>query len=100
MVHNGIEYGDMQLIAEAAHLCRELGGLDASAVAVLLGKLNAGPLDSFLMETTAAVHDKADTEVDGKALVRPPRRLSPRSTTRLDSVAADTPPPAAAAWPC
>ena len=71
MVHNGIEYGDMQLIAEAAHLCRELGGLDASAVSALFNKLNAGPLDSFLMETTAAVFLKKDPEPScaGKALV-------------------------------
>merc|ERR1719424_2258811 len=71
MVHNGIEYGDMQLIAEAAHLCRELGGLDAPAVAALLSKLNGGPLDSFLMETTAAVYLKNDPQpaCAGSALV-------------------------------
>ena len=68
MVHNGIEYGDMQLIAEAASLCRELGGLSAHAVAALFAKLNDGPLAGFLMETTAAVYLKQDAT--GEALVR------------------------------
>ena len=67
MVHNGIEYGDMQLIAEAASFCRDLGGLSAQAVAALFTKLNDGPLAGFLMETTAAVFLKQD--VKGQALV-------------------------------
>lgn len=80
MVHNGIEYGDMQLIAEATHLCRELGGLDAPAVAALLSKLNGGSLDSFLMETTAAVYLKKDPQpaCAGKALVRSTRPAASR----------------------
>ena len=69
MVHNGIEYGDMQLIAEAASLCRELGGLSAADVASLFTKLNDGPLAGFLMETTAAVCLKADEHVSGQAMM-------------------------------
>jgi len=69
MVHNGIEYGDMQLIAEAAYVCRELGGQSASQVAALFSRLNEGALAGFLMETTAAVYLKQDTEPTGKALV-------------------------------
>ena len=46
-MHNGIEYGDMQLIAEAASLSRELGGLSAAEVATLFGTLNDGALSSF-----------------------------------------------------
>lgn len=45
----------MQLIAEAASLCRELGGLSADDVASLFRRLNDGPLAGFLMETTAKV---------------------------------------------
>jgi len=69
MVHNGIEYGDMQLISEAAHVCRELCGLSASDIASLFSKLNDGPLAGFLMETTAAVYLKKDPEAMDKALV-------------------------------
>ena len=71
MVHNGIEYGDMQLIAEAAHICRDLAGLSSPEVSALLEELNGGPLDSFLMETTAAVLQKADPQptCKGKCLV-------------------------------
>ena len=69
-MHNGIEYGDMQLIAEAAHICRELGGLSAADVAAYFRRLNDGPLAGFLMETTAAVYLKQDAEPTGKALVR------------------------------
>merc|ERR1719378_586705 len=68
MVHNGIEYGDMQLISEAAAICRELGGLGASEVASLFSRLNDGPLAGFLMETTADVFRKLDTEDASKAL--------------------------------
>jgi 6-phosphogluconate dehydrogenase len=60
MVHNGIEYGDMQLIAEATHFCRAAAGMSAAQLATLLSRLSLGPLDSFLMETTAAVFRKAD----------------------------------------
>ena len=65
MVHNGIEYGDMQLIAEAAHVCREVCGLSAVEVSRLLSKLNEGPLGSFLMEITAAVHLTDDPQRPG-----------------------------------
>lgn len=61
----------MQLIAEASYMCRELGGMSASDVGSLFRRLNDGPLAGFLMETTAAVYDKQDPEVAGKALVRP-----------------------------
>jgi len=68
-VHNGIEYGDMQLISEAASICRDLGGLSATDVAALFTRLNNGPLAGFLMETTATVHLKQDAEPTGSALV-------------------------------
>ncbi len=68
MVHNGIEYGDMQLIAEAYDLLQRTGGMGASEIAEVFGKWNEGPLSSFLIEITAKVLTKKDPET-GKALV-------------------------------
>src|SRR6266568_7383024 len=53
MVHNGIEYADMQLIAEAYDLLRQALGLDAGELAEVFRTWNQGDLDSFLIEITA-----------------------------------------------
>jgi 6-phosphogluconate dehydrogenase len=55
MVHNGIEYGDMQLIAEAYHLMKDGLGLSHSEMASILSDWNQGELDSFLIEITANI---------------------------------------------
>ncbi len=68
MVHNGIEYGDMQLIAEAYDLLRTVGGLQAPALAEVFERWNAGPLQSFLIEITAKIFRKLDPET-GRPLV-------------------------------
>ncbi|HEU4886525.1 MAG TPA: NADP-dependent phosphogluconate dehydrogenase [Thermoanaerobaculia bacterium] len=68
MVHNGIEYGDMQLIAEAYDLLRRGLGLDAPALADIFDEWNRGPLQSFLIEITAKIFRKRDPET-GAALV-------------------------------
>jgi 6-phosphogluconate dehydrogenase len=52
MVHNGIEYGDMQLICEAYHLLRELLGMQAEEMHDVFDRWNSGPLDSYLIEIT------------------------------------------------
>jgi 6-phosphogluconate dehydrogenase len=67
MVHNGIEYGDMQLIAEAYELLRK--GLDASAdeLAEIFADWNKGTLESFLIEITAHIFRVKDD--DGTPLV-------------------------------
>ncbi|MDA3899717.1 MAG: decarboxylating NADP(+)-dependent phosphogluconate dehydrogenase [Spirochaetes bacterium] len=52
MVHNGIEYGDMQLICEAYHLMKDVVDLDADEMSKLFGQWNSGPLDSYLIEIT------------------------------------------------
>jgi 6-phosphogluconate dehydrogenase len=52
MVHNGIEYGDMQLIGEAYHLLSGLAGLNADGLRDVFAKWNTGPLDSYLIEIT------------------------------------------------
>ena len=60
MVHNGIEYADMQLIAEAYDLMKSVYGLDAPAMADIFQTWKEGDLDSYLIEITAAVLRKTD----------------------------------------
>ncbi|WP_327256355.1 NADP-dependent phosphogluconate dehydrogenase [Streptomyces sp. NBC_01244] len=55
MVHNGIEYADMQLIAEAYHLLREVAGYSPAKIAETFRSWNKGRLDSYLIEITAEV---------------------------------------------
>ncbi len=55
MVHNGIEYGDMQLITEAYAILKHRKDLDNDALADVFEKWNKGDLDSFLVEITAAI---------------------------------------------
>ncbi len=52
MVHNGIEYGDMQLISEAYQLMREGLGMSASEIQAIFQEWNQGVLDSYLIEIT------------------------------------------------
>ena len=67
MVHNGIEYGDMQLIAEAYWLMREGLNLSVDEVQAIFARWNSGVLDSYLIEITAAVLKARDT--DGEPLI-------------------------------
>ena len=60
MVHNGIEYGLMQLISEAYHLLKEVGGLNNDELHEVFSKWNEGPLQSFLIEITATIFAKKD----------------------------------------
>ncbi|SHK29572.1 6-phosphogluconate dehydrogenase [Pseudonocardia thermophila] len=68
MVHNGIEYADIQLIAEAYDLLTHVAGLDAPAIAKIFEEWNSGDLESFLIEITAKVLAKTD-EKTGRPLV-------------------------------
>src|SRR5579863_4379899 len=68
MVHNGIEYADMQLIAEAYDLMKSVYGLGAPALAEIFQSWKEGDLDSYLIEITAAVLRKRDAAT-GKPLV-------------------------------
>jgi 6-phosphogluconate dehydrogenase len=68
MVHNGIEYGDMQLIAEAYDILRSAARLEASELADIFDEWNRGPLESFLIEITAKIFRLKDEET-GKPLV-------------------------------
>jgi len=67
MVHNGIEYGDMQLICEAYQIMRDLLGLSADEIAKVFADWNKGELDSYLIEITSEIMAFKDT--DGKPLV-------------------------------
>jgi 6-phosphogluconate dehydrogenase len=67
MVHNGIEYGDMQLIAETYQLLRDGLGLAAGDMAEVFARWNGGPLESFLIEITADILRRRDD--DGEPLV-------------------------------
>jgi len=62
MVHNGIEYSDMQLIGEAYQLLRDVLGFTAPQIADVFTQWNAGDLDSFLVEITAEVLRQVDAK--------------------------------------
>ncbi|GFG49973.1 NADP-dependent phosphogluconate dehydrogenase [Mycolicibacterium agri] len=68
MVHNGIEYSDMQLIGEAYQLLRDGLGRSAVEIAEVFDEWNKGDLDSFLVEITAAVLRQSDAKT-GQPLV-------------------------------
>lgn len=68
MVHNGIEYADIQLIAEAYDLLRNVAGLDVPTIASVFEEWNSGDLESFLIEITGKVLAKTD-ERTGAPLV-------------------------------
>ena len=67
MVHNGIEYGDMQLICEAYHLMREYLGMTADEMHEVFKDWNEGELDSYLIEITRDILGFKDT--DGEPIV-------------------------------
>jgi 6-phosphogluconate dehydrogenase len=68
MIHNGIEYADMQLIAEAYDLLRTVGGLEPTAIADVFAEWNKGSLESYLIEITAEVLRQVDAAT-GKPFV-------------------------------
>jgi 6-phosphogluconate dehydrogenase len=67
MVHNGIEYGDMQLICEAYQLLKDGLGLTAAELSELFAEWNKGELDSFLIEITSTILAKLDD--DGEPMI-------------------------------
>jgi 6-phosphogluconate dehydrogenase len=68
MVHNGIEYGDMQLLCEAYALMRTVGGIEPAEQAAIFRQWNDGDLQSYLVEITAQILDTVDPET-GEAMV-------------------------------
>jgi 6-phosphogluconate dehydrogenase len=67
MVHNGIEYGDMQLVSEAYHLMAEGLGLDADGMRDVFARWNEGKLNSYLIEITRDILGTRDS--DGRPLL-------------------------------
>ena len=67
MVHNGIEYGDMQLICEAYEIFKR-AGISNDEMAEIFTKWNEGPLESFLIQITSKIFEEKDPET-GKNLV-------------------------------
>ena len=68
MVHNGIEYGDMQLICEAYAILKNVVGMDDKELAETFTEWNKGELDSYLIDITSQIFRKKDPET-GKPLV-------------------------------
>lgn len=68
MVHNGIEYGDMQMICEAYYLMERLLGLSTAEMQAAFAEWNTGELNSYLIEITADILSRKDPE-SGKPLV-------------------------------
>ncbi|KVM91861.1 NADP-dependent phosphogluconate dehydrogenase [Burkholderia diffusa] len=68
MVHNGIEYGDMQLIAESYAVLKDVAGLTNDELGAVYTEWNQGELDSYLIEITSKIFGKKDEET-GKHLV-------------------------------
>jgi 6-phosphogluconate dehydrogenase len=64
MVHNGIEYGDMQLISESYAVLKHVLGLDNDELASVYSEWNEGELDSFLIEITSKIFKKKDDKSD------------------------------------
>lgn len=69
MIHNGIEYGDMQMISEAYFLMDQLMGLDPMEMADIFEEWNKGELNSYLVEITSKILRKKDDET-GKPMIQ------------------------------
>src|SRR5438094_5494632 len=68
MVHNGIEYGDIELICESYAILKDILQIDAAQLAEVFAEWNRGELESYLIEITSQIFRKIDPET-GKPLV-------------------------------
>jgi 6-phosphogluconate dehydrogenase len=85
MVHNGIEYADIQLITEAYDLMRNVAGLEVAEIAATFQAWNEGDLESFLIEITAKVLAKQDPQGDGPLIDKIVDRAEQKGTGRWTS---------------
>ena len=69
MIHNGIEYGDMQLISEAYFMMKNVLGKSNEEMADIFASWNKGPLDSYLIEITSEILRRKDPEAEGDYLI-------------------------------
>ena len=88
MLHNGIEYADMQLIAEVYALLRGPGGMAVAELQATFAAWNEGELDSYLIEITAAILGTEDPETEGPLVDVILDRAGEKGTGRWASVAA------------
>ena len=88
MVHNGIEYGDMQLIAECTTLLRQGLGLSAALAGEAFATWNQGLLDSYLVEITAGILATPDPQGDGPLVDQILDVAGQKGTGRWTSIAA------------
>eukprot|EP01025_Chloroclados_australasicus_P045388 TRINITY_DN4968_c0_g1_i13.p1 TRINITY_DN4968_c0_g1~~TRINITY_DN4968_c0_g1_i13.p1 ORF type:complete len:499 (+),score=68.08 TRINITY_DN4968_c0_g1_i13:45-1541(+) len=65
MVHNGIEYGDMQLISEAYDILKTIGGLNNEELSAVFEEWNKGELESFLIEIASSIFKVKDDQAEG-----------------------------------
>jgi 6-phosphogluconate dehydrogenase len=83
MVHNGIEYGDMQLIAEAYDLLKNVGGLNNDELGQVFDDWNKGELESFLIEITGQLFKKKDDLADGYMIDKVLDKTGMKGTGRM-----------------
>ncbi|MDY6269171.1 MAG: NADP-dependent phosphogluconate dehydrogenase [Selenomonadaceae bacterium] len=88
MVHNGIEYADMQLIAESYLLLKYAGGLENDAIAKIFRKWNEGELKSYLVGITADVLAEHDDLADGYLVDKIVDNAGQKGTGRWTSIEA------------
>jgi 6-phosphogluconate dehydrogenase len=89
-VHNGIEYADMQMIAEVYGLMRDGQGRDASDIGALLARWNEGALESYLIEIAGEVAATTDAETGGAILDVIADRAGQKGTGRWTVIDAQT----------
>ncbi len=88
MVHNGIEYADMQMISEVYYLMKNLLGMSYPEMQKTFAEWNRGDLDSYLIEITTAILDRKDPETGGPILEVIMDRAGQKGTGRWTSEAA------------
>ena len=86
MVHNGIEYADMQLIAESYLLLKEVGALDNAALAKTFAKWNEGELKSYLIGITADIFAEGDDMGAGELVDKIVDSAGQKGTGRWTSI--------------
>ncbi|MXU65276.1 NADP-dependent phosphogluconate dehydrogenase [Oceanomicrobium pacificus] len=89
-IHNGIEYGDMQMIAEIYGVFRDGMGLQAAQIAPYFAAWNQGPLESYLIEISAAVLDATDPETGSPMVDMILDRAGQKGTGRWSAIEAQT----------
>lgn len=88
MVHNGIEYADMQLIAETYLLLKQVGGLSNADISKLFNEWNQGELKSFLIGITADIFAEEDDEAAGNLVDKIVDSAGQKGTGRWTSIQA------------